>query len=42
MTLRSDLSIIAELIHPGARVLDLGCGQGELLDHLQQHKQVNL
>ena len=41
MTLRSDLSIIADLIHPGARVLDLGCGQGELLDHLQQHKQVN-
>lgn len=39
--MRSDLRIISELINPGARVLDLGCGTGELLAHLQSHKQVN-
>ena len=38
--MRADLGIIADLINPGARVLDLGCGEGELLAHLQQHKQV--
>lgn len=39
--MRTDLAIIAELINPGARVLDLGCGEGELLAHLQDTKQVN-
>lgn len=39
--MRADLSIIADLIKPGARVLDLGCGTGDLLAHLQLHKQVN-
>ena len=41
MKLRADLGIIAELINPQARVLDLGCGEGELLAHLQQTKEVN-
>ena len=41
MSLRADLAIIAELINANARVLDLGCGEGELLAHLQTHKQVN-
>ena len=39
--MRPDLQIIAELINPGARVLDLGCGGGELLKHLAEHKAVN-
>ncbi len=39
--LRPDLQIISELITPGARVLDLGCGSGTLLAHLQAHKAVN-
>ncbi|MEM8766425.1 MAG: methionine biosynthesis protein MetW [Pseudomonadota bacterium] len=39
--MRPDLKIIAELINPGARVLDLGCGEGELLAHLQAVKSVN-
>ena len=39
--MRPDLEIIAELIKPGGRVLDLGCGEGELLAHLQEAKQVN-
>jgi methionine biosynthesis protein MetW len=39
MSERKDLEIIAGLVPAGSRVLDLGCGSGELLAHLQQHKQ---
>ena len=38
MSERRDLEVIAELVPPGSRVLDLGCGDGELLAHLQQHR----
>jgi len=34
MSERSDLEIIAALVPPGSRVLDLGCGNGEVLAHL--------
>jgi methionine biosynthesis protein MetW len=37
---RSDYAIISELIEPGTKVLDLGCGDGELLEWLAQHKGV--
>jgi methionine biosynthesis protein MetW len=38
---RRDYAIIGELIEPGTRVLDLGCGEGELLAWLRDHKQVD-
>ncbi|MEZ4713196.1 MAG: methionine biosynthesis protein MetW [Caldilineaceae bacterium] len=38
--LRSDLVVIAELIPRQTRVLDLGCGDGALLQYLVEQKQV--
>ncbi len=35
MSSRRELEVIAELVPPGSRVLDLGCGGGELLAHLR-------
>jgi methionine biosynthesis protein MetW len=40
-TLRPDLAIIAEMIPGGARVLDVGCGEGELLEYLSAEKGVD-
>ena len=37
---RSDLEAIAEWIEPGSAVLDLGCGDGELLEYLVAEKGV--
>ncbi|OHX12645.1 methionine biosynthesis protein MetW [Chromobacterium sphagni] len=39
-TLRPDLQMIYDWVSPSSRVLDLGCGQGELLAALQDGKQV--
>ena len=39
-TLRPDLQAIANLIHNNEKVLDLGCGKGELLKYLQTEKGV--
>ncbi len=38
--LRGDLARIAQWVQPNSRVLDLGCGDGVLLAHLQQSKNV--
>jgi methionine biosynthesis protein MetW len=38
--LRPDLALIASWLRPGARVLDLGCGDGSLLAHLRTHGEV--
>ncbi len=39
-TMRFDLQVIASWIEPGSRVLDLGCGSGDLLAYLKEQKQV--
>ncbi len=38
--MRADLEIISEWIQPGTRVLDLGCGDGTLLEHLSNSRDV--
>ncbi|HKE29150.1 MAG TPA: methionine biosynthesis protein MetW [Bryobacteraceae bacterium] len=37
---RSDYAIIGEIVEPRSRVLDLGCGEGELLQWLVESKDV--
>src|SRR5215467_6297972 len=39
--LRRDLRLIAEMIEPGSRVLDIGCGDGALLASLARQKGVD-
>jgi methionine biosynthesis protein MetW len=38
---RSDYAIIGEIVEAGASVLDLGCGEGELLQWLAANKNVD-
>lgn len=38
--MRFDLQMIASWIEPGSKVLDLGCGEGDLLHYLKKSKQV--
>ncbi len=37
---RSDYAIIGEIVEPGTKVLDLGCGDGALLEWLVANKRV--
>jgi len=38
MGLRADLAFIAHWVAPGSRVLDLGCGDGAMMEYLQVDK----
>ncbi len=38
---RGDFAIISELVEPNSKVLDLGCGEGELLAWLAENKGVD-
>jgi methionine biosynthesis protein MetW len=39
MSDRKDMELIAQMVPPGSRVLDLGCGDGELLAYLARERQ---
>jgi len=38
---RRDYAMIGELVEPNSKVLDLGCGEGELLEWLAENKNVD-
>jgi methionine biosynthesis protein MetW len=40
-SIRVDLQLIADMVEPKSRVLDVGCGEGALLDYLGRFKQVD-
>jgi methionine biosynthesis protein MetW len=40
-SIRVDLQLIADMVEPGSRVLDVGCGDGALLQHLWKSKGVD-
>jgi methionine biosynthesis protein MetW len=39
--IRVDLQLIADMVEPGTRALDVGCGDGALLAHLTNAKRVD-
>ena len=38
ITLRKDLDLIANLVEDNSKVIDIGCGNGELLNFLSKNK----
>ena len=40
-SIRIDLQLIADMIEPNSRVLDVGCGDGALLEYIVPFKQVD-
>lgn len=41
MLLRPDFEVIAKFVAPAARVMDIGCGHGALLEHLIAERQAD-
>lgn len=41
LDIRRDLLLIAEMVAPQSRLLDVGCGDGSLLEYLAREKQVD-
>ncbi len=39
---RRDLEIISDMVNPGDRVLDLGCGDGKFLLHLRRERKADV
>ena len=39
--IRRDLRLIAGIVKNNSRVLDVGCGEGELLDYLDKNKRLD-
>ena len=40
-SIRVDLQLIADMVEPSSRVLDVGCGDGALLQYLWKSKGVD-
>ena len=40
-SIRIDLQVVADMVTPESRVLDVGCGDGALLDYLVHFKRVD-
>ena len=41
-TLRKDLNLIADLVENNSKVIDVGCGNGELINFLSKNKNANI
>lgn len=39
--IRADFPVLAHMVTPGARVLDIACGNGDLLDYLQRQRNID-
>lgn len=40
-SIRIDLQLVADMVEPASRVLDIGCGEGILLEYLNRFKQAD-
>ena len=41
-TLRKDLNLIADLVENNSKVIDVGCGNGELINFLCKNKNAKI